>query len=145
MKNATLQRRMLRNIVILTASIGALIVGAGYAPAVASQPDPDDAARIAESELDSFRSANPEPTPPAQSASQAEWNVYWTDMYRWWKQVPWDAVAEQWGCKAGTTEVELIEAADGAVTAQYSGFAKCDRKTDQATSGRVGRVGPRSG
>ncbi|WP_157432095.1 hypothetical protein [Agromyces italicus] len=65
-------------------------------------------------------------------------------MSDWWSEVPWDAVAEQWGCEAGGTEVELVESNDGSVTAQYSGIVHCDSELDQAGLGYVGIPEPRS-
>lgn len=136
---------MMRKIAIVTASVGALVLGVGLTPAVAAQPDdPGQSARAAESKLVNFHAANPEPKQPAASASQEAWNAYWQRMADWWNEVPWDAVAEQWGCEAGGTQVELVEGKDGSVTAQYSGMVQCDSDLGQPASGYVGIPQPRS-
>lgn len=132
----------------LCASVAVILGGVGAAPAFADERGSADPApqaqRAAEQQLVRFREAKPEPRPPAQSASQEAWNAYWTKMYDWWQEVPWDAVSEQWGCEQGVTEVELVTAADGAITAQYSGNAHCPVDLPQEAAGRVGIPEPRA-
>lgn len=100
--------------------------------------------RDAEKRVAAFRAANPEPSAPSTGAPQAEWNAYWREMHDWWSSVPWDAVAAQWGCEAGETSVELLESANGAVSAQYGGVANCSGELESFELGSVGIPEPRT-
>lgn len=68
-------------------------------------------------------------------ASVSVQNAYQEAMDEWWKEVPWDAVAGQWGCALISHDVVVSEAgADGSVSAGHGGMMQCGDLTEAELS-----------
>lgn len=110
-------------LIVLTSLMGST---AAHADDSAAAPISPAEQRGFEAELNDFLAAQPEPAAPKSGASVAEKNAYATELAAWWTDVPWDAVAGQWGCAAGIDEVNFNPAdEDGVVTASHGGIMHC--------------------
>jgi len=117
---------------------GLILVAASIAnPASAAVVDDSDQAPISlsqqvsyEAQLADFLEQSPEPQAPSPEAPVTEQNLYQESLADWWVDVPWDAVAGQWGCESVIETVSVSEPdADGLTTASRGGMLQCDAET----------------
>ncbi len=81
-----------------------------------------------EHQLETFLRAHHEPAPLAADATMEEQNGFAKTAYDFWKSVPWEAVAGQWGCLLGNVGVTYLPAdRHGVVTAAYGTIIHCGK------------------
>lgn len=110
--------------------VGMIAIGS-YANAAPSAPESlpisDVSAQLAfENELATFLASNPAPTQDDYAPDVEGQNQYWQAIAAWWTEVPWDAVAGQWGCVNTGSSVSFnpIDEA-GIISAGYGGSGSC--------------------
>jgi hypothetical protein len=79
-----------------------------------------------EQTVQAFLAANPAPKNPGQEAPVAVQNSYWSAEAAYWRALPWQALAGQWGC-ALTGAVVTINppSPQGVTTASAGTTANC--------------------
>lgn len=98
-----------------------------------------------EDELVAFLAGDPEPRSVDFGQSVAERNAYWKERAAWWDRVPWEAVAGQWGCVAGSSGASMNPPdRTGLITAGYGGTLDCGGRYDAATVPTLTEPIPRS-
>lgn len=79
-----------------------------------------------EGEVASFLESNPQPEPAQFSSDVSGQNAYWRAMVGWWNEVPWQAVAGQWGCVSSAVSSTFNPADEnGVITAGRGGSGSC--------------------
>lgn len=98
-----------------------------------------------EAELVAFLETNPRPESGDFDHTVNGRNSYWQSLASWWEQVPWDAVAGQWGCTSGGVEVNFNPAdSEGVSSAGYGGMIDCGTRYDSGTVPMLTEPTPRS-
>ena len=111
--------------VVMAASAVMLTTAGPAAAETSALPDSDQQVAY-ENELAGFLDENPAPTPVNLSSSIPVQNAYWENQAEWLAQVPWEAVAGQWGCVSSANNIVLnAPTEEGLITATYSGLMNC--------------------
>jgi hypothetical protein len=77
-------------------------------------------------QVDQFVSSHPAPQIVSTGASVADQNAYWKAQAEYWDEVPWKAVAGQWGCTLQSAQVSYNPAdSAGVVSAGYGTVGNC--------------------
>lgn len=98
-----------------------------------------------EAQLADFLRTSPEPAGIALDAPTEEQNAYWDAMSTWWEEVPWEAVAGQWGCTPGPQEVSANPVDElGVTTYGHGGVMQCSTVFGQDELSAVTQVLPRT-